>query len=56
MSKKKEIRKQVRKAEVKKEKVLKMTPIIDNDVTDLNYYDDHIYTDSYKQLTLPTPP
>ena len=42
MSKKKEIRKQVRKAEIKKE-VLKMTPIIDNEVTDLNYYDDHMY-------------
>ena len=42
MSKKKEIRKQVRKAEVKK-KVLKMRPIIDNEVTDLNYFDDHMY-------------
>ena len=43
MAKKKEIKKQVRKAKVKKEEVLKMTPIIDNEVTDLNYYDDHMY-------------
>ena len=43
MAKKKEIRKQVRKAEIKEKKVLKMTPIVDNEVTDLNYYDDHMY-------------
>ena len=32
-----------KKKEVKKKEVLKMTPIIDNEVTDLNYYDDHMY-------------
>ena len=32
-----------KKKEIKKKEVLKMTPIIDNDVTDLNYYDDHMY-------------
>ena len=32
-----------KKKEVKKKDVLKMTPSIDNEVTDLNYYDDHMY-------------
>ena len=32
-----------KKKEIKKKEVLKMTPIIDNEVTDLNYYDDHMY-------------
>ena len=32
-----------KKKEIKKKEVLKMTPIIDNEVTDANYFDDHMY-------------
>tara|TARA_R100000742_G_C4266116_1_gene84209 strand:- start:197 stop:1015 length:819 start_codon:yes stop_codon:yes gene_type:complete len=32
-----------KKKEIKKKEVLKITPIIDNEVTDVNYFDDHMY-------------
>tara|TARA_R100001443_G_scaffold112510_1_gene126061 strand:- start:57 stop:872 length:816 start_codon:yes stop_codon:yes gene_type:complete len=38
-------------------KKIKITPIIDNEVTDLNYYDDHMYlTNSKLKLYLENPP
>jgi|TARA_R100000084_G_scaffold55942_1_gene23574 hypothetical protein len=38
-------------------KKIKITPIVDNEVTDLNYYDDHMYiTNSKLKLYLENPP